>query len=306
MLSADFEFLKTRVGVLLEIAKKFNSICPETYYETGAWSAIKLLTILRFVPIYTKIIPKYPQYFRKMYYIELLAGAGLCKIRPRGDVVAGSALMAATLCYEPFDEYILVEKEEERANALEQRMRIVTKNLTIYKCDCNECIGDIVNRMETKSHYLAFVDCEGVEVEWRTLQTLLGKPGDMLFNFQSQSVARLVGRAKKGKSALEETLNRFFGDDGWKKHDSPDSLLHYYIEKIRYMTSRDIVLSFPVKGPRGFRYDILLATRRTRGGSPWIMPMIELQEKVEKYRFRTVELILDILKGRVVPLDALL
>lgn len=305
-IGSDFGKLKERIRVLVDLAEKFQNIYPGVYYDTGAWSAIKLLTVLRFVPIYTRIIPKFPEYFKKMYYVELLAGTGLCRIRPQGDIVAGSTLIAATLSYTPFDEYILVERDSTSANALGQRMKTVAKDVKIFNCDCNGCIDDIMSRMVPKSHYLAFVDCEGLDVDWTTMEALFSKPGDVLFNFQTQGIARTVGRAKKGSNACRDSLNRFFGGNEWKKLAYPDDFLSLYAEKIQLNTNRKIVLSFPVKGPRGFRYDVLLATRYTRGGSPWIKPMIDLRENVEKYRFKMVERILDILKGRIATLNSLL
>jgi three-Cys-motif partner protein len=121
--------------------------------------------------MYTRIIPKY---FKKMYYIDLLAGAGVCKIRETGDVVAGSALVASTYCCNPFDEYLLVEADKEKAHALDNRMKAIVTNAIVFPCDCNDCIDEVLVRLPKGAHYLAFVDCEGLEVNWSTVEKLLG------------------------------------------------------------------------------------------------------------------------------------
>ena len=309
-MTSNYAWLKPRVRKLIELAEPFKTIHPNVFYETGQWSIIKLLTLLRFVPIYTKIIksPKQAQYFDKMYYIDLLAGSGLCKVGKKGDVVAGSALIAASLCYHEFDQYFLVEQNAVQKDALEARLREKTSNLTIHNCDCNDCIGDIMEQIPERSHYLAFVDCEGLDIGWANMKILFEKQGDILFNLQTSSVARLPQKVKNrvtGWQATKEKLNWFFGDERWKKCHGHEDFLNAYINKIREETKRQIVLPLPVKGPRGYRYDILLATRRTRGGSPWIKPMNELQEKMGGYRPEVVNTALDIITKRQLSLNDL-
>lgn len=306
---SDYDWLKLRITRLLDIAKPLKTVHPDVFYDTGSWSIVKLLTVLRFVPIYTKIIkaPKQRGFFDKMFYIDLLAGSGLCRIGgSKGDIVAGSASVACGECYHPFDKYLLVEKDPAKAQALKARIGTMTSNFEVFQCDCNECIGQIMSEIGDKSHYLAFVDCEGLDVSWSTMKALFAKNGDVLFNFQTQEICRLptiVRNRSKGCEAMAERLNWYFGDDGWRNCTSPDQLLQLYIDKIRRETSREIVLPLPVKGERSYRYDIVLATRKTRGGSPWIQPMKELQEIMGGYRPEIIRETLDILMKRQLSLN---
>ncbi|MCK4320192.1 three-Cys-motif partner protein TcmP [Candidatus Bathyarchaeota archaeon] len=305
---SKYEWLKPRVKKLVEIAKPHKSICPDVFYDTGAWSIIKLLALLRFVNIYTKIIkaPRQARFFRNMYYIDLLAGNGLCRIGSRGDVVAGSALIACTECYHSFDKHFLVEKDLKHAEALEARIGTVTPNFKVFNCDCNNCIEEIMEEIGERDHYLAFVDCEGLDVSWATMLFLFAKKGDVLFNFQTQNISRLPTKVKNqsvGWKALTKRLNWFFGDDRWKDCQEPDDFLKAYISKIQQETTRNLVLPLPVKGRRGYRYDIILATRITSGGSPWIKPMEELQNMMGGYRPKLVEKTLDILMKRQLSLN---
>jgi len=305
------EWLKPRIKKLVEIAEPFKVIQPDILYETGPWTIIKLLVLLRFVDIYTKIIkaPRQSAFFQNMYYIDLLAGSGLCRIklksRLKGDVIAGSALIACTQCYHPFDKYFFVEKNLEHAKALEMRVKTIAENFTLFNCDCNDCIENIMGEIGEKDHYLAFVDCEGLDVSWSTMQSLFAKSGDILLNFQTQNICRVQAKALKdssGSKGCAKRLNWFFGDDRWEACKKPDDFLHSYISKIEKETNRKIVLPLPVKGPRGYRYDIILATRRTRGGSPWIKPMEELQKIMGGYRPAMIKIALDILMKRQLSL----
>jgi len=241
-----------------------------------------------------------------MYYVDLLAGSGLCKIESKGDVIAGSALIACTGCYHPFDKYFLVEKNRKKAEALEARIGTVTPNVKVFDCDCNDCIEEIMEEMGTRDHYLAFVDCEGLDVSWLTMQSLFGKNGDVLFNFQTQNISRLPTKVRNrsvGWKALRRRLNWFFGDDRWKECREPDDFLTAYMNKIKEETTRHLTLPLPVKGHGGYRYDIILATRITRGGSPWIKPMEELQEKMGGYKPEIVDKTLDIIMKRQTSLN---
>jgi len=306
-----YKWLKPRVKRLVEIAEPHKSIHPRTFYETKPWSIIKLLALLRFVDIYTKIIkaPKQRTLFKNMYYIDLLAGSGLCRIGPKRDIVAGSALIACTQCYHPFDKYFLVEKDSGKAEALKARIDTVTPNSKIFNCNCNDCIEEIMEEIDARDHYLAFVDCEGMDVSWSTMESLFSKNGDVLFNFQTQSIWRepsIVRKRSRGWEAMSERLNWFFGDDRWKNCEEADELLNCYVEKIRNETTRKIALPLPVKGSGSYRYDIILATRRTSGGSPWIKPMEELQEIMGGYKPWIVEQTLDLLMKRQLSLNDLM
>lgn len=303
-----FKWLKPRVKKLVEIAKPHKAIYPDVFYDTGPWSIIKLLALLRFVNIYTKIIkaPRQRRFFRNMYYIDLLAGSGLCRIASKGDVIAGSALIACTECYHPFDKYFLVEKNPQKAEALRARFETITQDFDFFNYDCNECIDEIMDDIGERDHYLAFVDCEGLDVSWSTMQSLFAKNGDVLFNFQTQSINRLPAKVKnrsRGWKGCMKRLNWFFGDERWKYCEDPEALLIAYISKIREETTRKLVLPLPVKGPRGYRYDIILATRITSGGSPWIEPMKKLQEMMGGYRPEVVNRTLDIIMKRQVSLN---
>jgi len=303
----EYDWLKSKIENLIELAKPLKGIHPSVFYEAGPWSITKLLAILRFVHIYTSIIkaPRQSRIFQNMYYIDMLAGSGLCRIGSKGDVIAGSAVVACKHCFHPFDKYFFVENNPERAKALNARIKTITSDFKLFRCDCNTCIEDIMAEMDERSHYLAFVDCEGLDVSWSTMKTLFAKNGDVLFNFQTSEISRLPTKVKnrsKGWQATEERLNWFFGDDGWRDCKEQDDFLERYIDKIRRETTREVVLPLPVKGEKSFRYDIILATRKTQGGNPWMVPMEQLRRRMGGYRPKIVEKTLDILTKRQLSL----
>ena len=125
-------------------------------------------------------------------------------------------------------------------------------------------------------------------------------------SIETREISRLVGKVQnrsKGWEATSETLNWFFGNENWEDLTDLNDLLYHYIENIIGETTRKVVLNLPVKGPRGFRYDIILATKRTRKGNPWIKPMEELQDIMGGYRPEIVKRTLDILMKRQLSLN---
>lgn len=298
----DFEWMKKKIKPLLEVEGQIKTIDPDVFYEPGPWCLTKLISLAYFVDIYTRIIPKVGV-FEKMRYIELLSGAGLCRIKETGDIVAGSALIAATMCNREFDEYILVEADQKRADALQKRMKVITKNASIIVADCNQYIDDIVNSIGDRDHYLAFIDSEGLEVDWVTVKKLLSKQGDLIFNFQSSMVARVVGRAKAGMKGDEKKLDTFFGDGRWRELNSADEFLDGYVDKIHQDTNRKRIVTLPVKGDGSYRYDLILATKVTKGRNPWMKPMESLRDTISEYDPEFIKKALNILTGRIVPLD---
>ena len=301
----DFDRMKKRIKPLLEVEAKIKSIDPDVFYEPGPWCLTKLISLAYFVDIYTRIIPKVG-IFNKMRYIELLSGAGLCRVKEIGDIVAGSALIAATMRNREFDEYILVELDLKRSSALQKRMNILTNNARVIVGDCNKAVDDIVNSLGNKDHYLAFVDSEGLEVNWSTIKKLLSKQGDLIFNFQSSMVTRVVGRAKAGMQGDAKKLDAFFGDDRWKKLDNADELLLGYVDKIKQDTNRKRIVTLPIKGDGSYRYDLILATKVTKGENPWMSAMDSLSETISEYNPEFIRQALNILTGRIDTLDKFL
>lgn len=306
-LSVDIDWLKEHIGRLNEVAEKIQEIAPGIMvtYEAGAWTTIKLLALAYFVPVYTKIIYNYRYLFPEMIYIDLLAGAGLCKVKDTGDLVAGSAVVATTMNFYPFDKYLLVERDIERANALKKRMTTLSPNVVVFNEDCNECIDNLLDQIPSKAHYLAFVDFEGLkDIKWKTMEQLLSRKGDIIVTFQSSEAARVRGRARNS-IADRQVLTELYGNDSWEdcKEEGTlaDCLTQKYLEQIENF--REIVFSIPIRGKGVYNYDLIFGTRRTRGGNPWLKSFDRFIEKTKNCNYTIARNILDLLKGRICNIE---
>jgi three-Cys-motif partner protein len=289
----DFgDWAKKHVGKLRDSVEKVKHVQPNvTYGPKGEWTVAKLLVLGYWVDVYTKIIARQirQKHFDSMYYIDLLAGSGICTIqresRSELDLVAGSSIVAATYCYRPFTNYVLVEQKQQNLFALKERMNLLAANVTGIGRDCNDCIGEIVEMLTPRSHFLAFIDNEGADAKWPAVQSLVQRNGDIWITFQTSEIRRTVE-----SSAVRSFLGLDEGDE------SPNDVLSYYVSKIE--NCGRIVKAMRVPGVGGFSYDLLFVTRVTRGRSPWLQIVDRLKERVEKLDIDFIRTILDQLSGR--------
>jgi len=290
------------------MSDQLSSIYPEVIYEKRGWAALKLVCLMFYADVYTKIIPKY---YDKMIYIDLLAGPGINRVKETGDLIIGSPIIAATM-EPPFDRLIFVENGVDRSEALECRLSSVLDGsvFSVYNKKCDEIIDEIIDKIIDENlsvgrcHYLAFVDCEGLDIAWDTVEKLLQYDGDFIFNFQTSEINRVLGAYRQG-TVRAETMYNFFGDVDLSQARSGVDLLREYKNNLK--KHRDIVEDITIKGGGkfgNFYYDLIFATKRTKNGSPWFFKSVmPLKSRIEAHSGEAVQMALDILTGRQMTLD---
>lgn len=300
----DIEWLKRHLQRLLPMSDQLSSIYPEVVYEKRGWAALKLVCLMFYADVYTKIIPKY---YDKMVYIDLLAGSGINRVKETGDLIIGSPIIAATM-ESPFDRLVFVENGVDRSEALECRLSSVLDRsvFSVYNKKCDEIIDEIIdaNLSVGRCHYLAFVDCEGLDIAWDTVEKLLQYDGDFIFNFQTSEMNRVLGAHRKG-AVYDETMYNFFGDVDLSQARSGGDLLQEYKNNLK--KHRGIVEDITIKGGGkfgNFYYNLIFATKRTKGGNPWFFNSVTpLKSCIETHSGEAVQMALDILTGRQMTLD---
>jgi three-Cys-motif partner protein len=133
---------------------------------------------------------------------------------------------------------------------------------------------------------LVFVDPEGLEIQWKTLELILGRWCDLMINFQTSSIARI------NDAAHEAALDAFYGTPEWRNCVSGDDLLTFYVQRLSI--HRDVVIPVRVQGPGVFHYHIIIAVRKTRGSQEWVDAIYRAREKIEQATSRDAEQFLDI------------
>lgn len=293
-------WLEEKLDSLSKEAEKLSNLHEGVYYDVGAWAPLKLIVLLLYLDVYTKIIPKQiPKHFDSMAYLDLLAGPGINRIRDTGHRIIGSPLIAATASHRPFTKLLLVEGKPERSKALEDRLKteIDENRFEVYRENCNVAVDKIVEEHLKKGrpHYLAFIDCQGLDVDWATMEKILKYPGDLIFTFQTAMIDRAQDHSDR--------LNKFYGDDSWKTAKSRDDFLRCYEDKLREY--RDIVINIRIKEKRrgGFYYHLIFATRKTKGGNPWLQAVDLIKNRIENHTGDAVKYAFDVLSGDATKLD---
>ena len=183
---------------------------------SGPWALTKLDYLKRYIEVFeTSMRRRWPN----RNYVDILAGPGKIQVRDAGTIYLGSPLLALTTEY-PFTGYFLVDADQRNTSALQSRCN--TSNLAdrvhIYTGDCNVVVDEIVailKQKEGESLNLAFLDPEGLELEWQTVAKLASiRKMDLVINYPEGGLNRMMSRAIN--SPDETLVDRYFGTWAWR------------------------------------------------------------------------------------------
>lgn len=160
-------------------------------------------------------------------YIDLEAGPGKNRVKENDAVFLGSPLIALTTEY-AFDNYFFVEEKRENFESLQRRAQASPHFARVkpYNDDCNIVIERIVREIvaiERRSSLdswqclnLAFIDPEGLEIHWSTVEQL-GKQtrSDLIINFSTSAIIRNIRQWSQSPSATP--LDSFMGTREWRQ-----------------------------------------------------------------------------------------
>lgn len=164
--------------------------------------------------------------WRALNFVDLQAGPGKNTFSPSGDIMLGSPLLALTTRF-PYDNLFLVEMGTSEYAALETRVGASDRgeSVKLYNDDCNVAVDSIVERIRRIDEKfidgiwpclnLAFLDPEGLEVEWRTVEKLANlQRMDLIINFSTNGITRNAGQLVERDE--DTIIDRFFGTREWR------------------------------------------------------------------------------------------
>lgn len=247
--------------------------------------------------------------------MDLLSGPGLVRIKDSDDQILGSPLVSAIAARAPFSHMFFVDVNNEYIDALKERFQWLDAKLgidgssscTFIAEDCNDAIDKILEEMQSPCHFLAFVDCEGMDVNWDSICRLLQfSGGDIIFTFHTRDIWRLHGKAMNEleDSPNSQRMTSFIGSDQWRHCTRVEELLDVYKSQF-VRQGRDIVENITIAkgGKGGHHYDLIFATKQTKSGSPWMDGVHYLKERIEQHTGKAAQMALDILTGRQPELE---
>ena len=197
--------------------------------EVGIWSEIKLEIVKAYASEYSKIMSKQPT-IRRHIYIDAFAGPGIHLSRQSGNYVNGSPLNAL-LVQPPFTEFHFIDADKKRVARLNDLVGRQS-NVFTHPGDCNAILPkDVFSRAryEDYARALCLIDPYNIDLEWRVVhQAGQMRSIEIFLNFMVMDMNMNVLRKnpEKAESAQIDRMNRFWGDDSWRKlmYDSSGNL----------------------------------------------------------------------------------
>jgi three-Cys-motif partner protein len=192
---------------------------------SGSWVTEKLDYLERYINIFETSMHSKP--WRKRHYIDLFTGPGKCFVRETRDVHFGSPLLALTTLH-PFTDYFFVDINPDNIATLRRRCSVSSMydRVQYFVGDSNLVVQEIVDRILTvdreyipgrwSSLNLAFLDPDGLELQWETVATL-ARPHtmDLIIHYPQSGLGRYIGQAFKTEE--QTVVDLFFGGTEWRK-----------------------------------------------------------------------------------------
>src|SRR4030042_4277755 len=181
----------------------------------GLWAKDKYFYLGRYFEIFTASMRN--KWRGELYYIDLFADCGKCRVRETGEEIDGSALISLAIKY-PFKKYFLVELAHDAAYTLKKRVEKTSykDRVRIIQGNCNEKIGEIIAEIPEKSLSLTIVDPTGLHIKFGTIQKLTkDRRIDLVITYpEGMDIKRNLSRyIKKSHSILDD----YIGDRDWRR-----------------------------------------------------------------------------------------
>lgn len=255
--------------------------------ESGAWVTEKLDYLKRYIEIFEKSMRNI---WPRRNFVDLFAGPGKCYDRKSGAIYLGSPIIALTTQY-PFTNYFFVDYEPENISALRERCGAshLLGAIKFFADDGNQVVNEIVTdiresdrKEKSNSLNLAFLDPDGLDLNWNTVATLASVPKmDLIIHYPVMGLKRMLEVATKRD---EHAIDLFFGDKEWrtiygKSKDASvveQELLLHYKQKLENLGYKEVVQKEPtvadpaIKNTRqGLLYRLLFASKNPLGDKFW-------------------------------------
>lgn len=300
--SADW--IEEKLRELRQDADEIWNVAPDVSNPFNSWSAIKLMSLAATVDFYTNIISGN---FDNFYFIDALSGSGCVTLNDGEEHLVGSPILTAAIAHTPFTNMYFTECDADKTRALRQRLDFVSDNLSyglekdqyeVRTGDANQLVPTVIEEIKEDSvynkeraHILAFVDNEGLDIDFSTMESLTEVWSDLLINFPSVAVRRQAG------AGHEKSMNTFFGDNRWKAANADANELRAIYKGNISQLGRPIQRHIPVRSGDGFFYDMIYATRETPKGSPYVNAFEYMEEQLEDISGEEINKVLQLMRG---------
>lgn len=194
--------------------------------DSGEWVKEKLFYVQRYIDAFEVAMRQ--KSWRRRIYVDLFSGPGKCIVRGTNEYLLGSPLLALSTQY-PFTDYYFGDLEQQNIECLLERSRgakVPRNHIHPLIGDANQRVRDVVKDIEQLDKpfiqgvgsclNLAFLDPEGLELEWTTVEALgKMKTMDLIIHYSQSGLTRNLDRYCDNDE--NTVIDRFFGDRNWRK-----------------------------------------------------------------------------------------
>lgn len=310
MVLKGMPWLKKQIKGIEETNSKFSNeikiireIKPEVFNESEHWTPLKL-AFLNFTLDVCAIVAK--NKFEKKNYIDLFSGSGINKTRGKyDDYLIGSPFIALLNHKEKFTKFFFCETNIDYFEALSERINALGfDNINLSPEDCNDELPDILNALnkEEKNYNFFFIDPYNLEFSWESMKKILNIRSDILFTFMPRAIWRTIA-TNKATGHGHKALKRVFGNNSWENATCEEDLIKIYQENILKERNDAVILDTQIKSKGGFTYNLIFITHKTKGNNPWLNPIRNAKEEIEKHSDVAIKSLLSIIKKRQMTLE---
>jgi three-Cys-motif partner protein len=189
----------------------------------GPWTSVKLDYLRRYIYMFETSMREKP--WRQRNYIDLFSGSGKYRTEENGEVFLGSPLIALTTEF-PFTKYYFADNAKENIDVLKERCKGFSFSIDYKVGNANEVVQSVVDEIQNidsrkivgkwSSLNMAFLDPDGLELEWSTITKLASLFTMDLIIYYSQYGLNI--NFKNCYLAKGETvIDKFFGGVEWRK-----------------------------------------------------------------------------------------
>lgn len=189
-----------------------------THRKGHIWTVSKLDFLEAYLPAFQRACKRWwREDHANTYYVDGFSGPGRNQIN--GDVRKGSPLIAASV-RPPFKRYFLVEKKpgchQQLTTALDEpEFTDARARIDVQRGDFNQEVDRILHAMRDGLPAFFFLDPEGLELEWSTVEKIGRRQRADLFILISGGG---VLRASSPKvPAANDSVTRFYGHERWRE-----------------------------------------------------------------------------------------
>lgn len=191
------------------------------YFEINYWSERKLEYFKKYLEVYTKIFNSQP-WAKRITYIDLFAGPGICHSKKNQKPIEGSPVIALNT-NPPFSSYIFCDIKADNIKNLKD----IAKNLGnvhIIKDDANEFVKKLVDNLNKDIPAFIFLDPQALDLNYHTIELLAKnkKRVDFLINFPvGGPLFRSIGSKKcvecTNNTKCPKCIDLLFGNSDWRQ-----------------------------------------------------------------------------------------